>query len=419
MLQRLAAWCFLVPLVACSSAASDSDGTGEGDGTTTDASTTTTDASDASTTENDDESTSSTGDPAGSESSSTGAEPLEPAEMLLMDTVIFYDGYAETVDEPIPEGIVRLNNAVNAVKLTDTQLDLIQPNLEMQVLIGALCDNYDRIGSVNLAFTDKGAETYVPGEVMRLEVARFITPFMNKNYQPDTVPYDWNISHIASVLRDPAIREAYDIWFELDVFGVPYAANTEVSGCDGRNDVFRGWLALRTDSTAEEQVTDTLIPLAMKETFNDYQKGASDELGSTRKTVEFEVPEDQADARLVLITSNHGANAGGEEYSRREHFVYVDGDLALQYRPGRETCEPFREYNTQGNGIYGPTPRTDEEWQSFSNWCPGDVIDTRIIEWGPVSAGMHEFMIDVPDAEFADDQGNFPFSLFILGTRQG
>jgi hypothetical protein len=333
-----------------------------------------------------------------------------------MESVVYYDGYAEVVDEPVPEGILRLSNSVHAVKLTDDQLDQIQGNLEMQVLIGALCDNYDRIGSVNIAFTDKGAESYTLGEVDRIEVARFITPFMNKNHEPDTVPYEWDIDGVASILTDPEIRAAHDIWFELDVFGVPYAANDEVSGCAGRNDVFRGWLALRTDSTQEPQGFDTMVPLAMKETFNDFQKGASDEIGLTRKTLTIDIPEDVEHAQLVLITSNHGANQGGEEYSRRDHFVYLDGELALEYKPGRESCEPWRMYNTQGNGIYGSTPRTDEEWQSFSNWCPGDKIDTRIIEWGAVSAGEHEFVIEVPDAEFADDQGNFPFSLY-LQTR--
>jgi len=85
----------------------------------------------------------------------------------------------------------------------------------------------------------------------------------------------------------------------------------------------------------------------------------------------------------------------------------------LQYKPGRTSCEPFRPYNTQGNGIYGQFARADEEWQSFSNWCPGDVIDTRIVELGAVKAGAHEFVIDVPDATFAGGQGDFPFSLYV------
>lgn len=351
--------------------------------------------------------------------SSTGPVDLPPANLLLMESVIFYDGYAQTVDEPVPEGLVRLSNALYATRLTDEMLAVIQPNLQMQVLIGAMCDNYDRIGSVKLALVPKGARTYDPAQVDRLELTRFITPFMNKNIEPDTVPYEWDIDDVSAILTDPGLREQFDFWMELDVFGVPYAANTEVAGCAERNDVFRGWLALYTDDTDEPADFDVLVPLAVSEAFNNYQEGASDELGTTRKTLEVVIEQDVLDAQVVLITSNHGANAGGEEYERREHFVYLDGELALQYRPGRETCEPFREYNTQGNGIYGPSPRTPEQWQAFSNWCPGDVIDTRIIEWGPLSAGTHELVIDVPDAMFAGAQGNFPLSAYVQARSAG
>jgi hypothetical protein len=344
---------------------------------------------------------------------STGDEPLAPADFLLMDEVVFYDGYAELVDEPVPEGIVRLTNAINTVRLGDDQLAMIQPHLQLQVVIGALCDNYDRIGSVQLALVPKGATTYDPAAVTRLELARFITPFMDMNDSPDAVPYEWDIDNVSAILTDPAIQAEFDLWLELEVFGVPYAANTEIAGCAGRNDVFRGWLGLRTDSTVAPSPRDVLLPLGVKQAFNNYQDGASDRIGTTTKTLDITFETYVDDAQLVLITSNHGANAGGEEYNRRDHFVYVDGKLALQYKPGRDSCEPFRMYNTQGNGIYGPAPKSDEQWQSFSNWCPGDVIDTRIIEWGPVDAGPHEFVIDVPDAVFANGEGNFPFSLYV------
>ncbi len=401
--------CGAVISVLIGGCSSEPDGTSTG-GSTGDGGTDDTTAGVASTGADGGSSTTDTMEPDGS---TTEVAPLPPANLLLMESVIFYDGYAETVDEPVPEGIIRLSNSVHATRLTEEQLAVIQSNLQMQVLIGALCDNYDRIGSVQLALVPKGAETYDPAEVQRLELARFITPFMNKNKEPDTVPYEWDIDDVAPILRDPQLQAEYDFWMELDVFGVPYAANTEISGCEGRNDVFRGWLALYTDDTDEPSEYDVLVPLAVKESFNNYQEGASDEVGMTRKTIEITLDQDVEDAQLVLITSNHGANTGGEEYNRREHFVHVDGELALEYVPGRDSCEPFRMFNTQGNGIYGPSPRTDEEWQSFSNWCPGDVIDTRTIPWGSVAAGTHEFVIEVPDAVFADGQGNIPLSLYV------
>ncbi|XXX72414.1 peptide-N-glycosidase F-related protein [Sorangium sp. So ce134] len=339
--------------------------------------------------------------------------PREPEEIPVLENVVFYDGYAATVDEPVPDGVIRHNNSLVATRLTDELRAKVQTTLKVRVVVGARCDNYDRLGSVNLALVPKGAKTYVSGEVDRIEVARFVTPFMDMNKQPTTVPYEWEASNLVPILKDPDLLADHDFWFELSIFGVPYAANEEVAGCAGRNDTQLGSLLLYTDSAQEAQDFSVLLPLAIGEDFNNYATGASDKVGTTRKTVSFELPADTQNAQLVLITSNHGANQGGEEYIRREHHVYVDGELALQYKPGRTSCEPFRKYNTQSNGIYGRSPRSDAEWQSFSNWCPGDVIDTRIVPWGAASAGMHEFVIDVPDATFVDGQGNFPFSLYV------
>ncbi len=348
------------------------------------------------------------------ETDDTGPPP-EPVSLTLIEEVVFYDGYAGTVDEPVPEGIIRHSNALYATKLAGDDLDAIQSTLTMRVYIGALCDNYDRIGGVFLSLVPKGADTYDPAEVTRLEIARFITPFMNMNKKPDIVPYAFDLANLVPLIRDPAVQAEFDLWFELSVFGVPYAANAEVAGCEGRNDVFLGALLLDSDSTEEAPKLDFTAPLATYESLNNYQENATDELGSTRKTIDFELDEATEETQLVLITSNHGANQGGEEYSRREHYVGVDDKLVHQYKPGRETCEPFRVYNTQGNGIYGPSPKTDEQWQSFSNWCPGDVIDTRIIPLGAMSAGPHSFVIEVPDAVFANGEGNIPLSLYIQG----
>lgn len=344
---------------------------------------------------------------------------LAQTSIRLFDKILFYDGYAATVTHPVPAGVIRHRNDLYAVKITEQQLNSIGNSLELKVTIKAACDNYDRLGSVNLAFVPKGATTYTPANVKRIEIARYVTPFMNKNVKPDTVPYSYSINNIAKILKESTLSSVFDFWMELEVFGVPYAANTEVPGCAGRNDVFYGTLQLVTNSPVAAQSTTCILPLFFKTDFNNYQSGATDVIGKTVKTQTFKIDTVLTNASLFLITSNHGANSGGEEYNRRNHFVYLDNKQILTYKPGRTTCEPFRKFNTQANGIYGSSVKTDAQWQSFSNWCPGDIISIRKIDLGTLAAGNHTFKIEVPDAVFNEKQGNFPLSLYLQGTVPG
>ena len=359
---------------------------------------------------------------------SAKADNTKVDTLTLFNEATFYDGYLfdKNPDSLVSDGILRHSTSLYAVKLKPEQLALIGDSLCMDVFVKACCDNYDRIGNINLAFVPKGDTTYIPDSTTRIEIGRFITPFMNKNKQPDVVPYNYHIDYVANILRDQKILADYDIWVEFELFGVPYAANQQVAGCAGRSDVFKGTLKFSTWARHDDYVDrDVLVPICMKKpeyrggNLNNYNEQATDTLGKTVKTWHFTVPENVSDAQLVLITSNHGANSGGEEYNRRWHYVYVDDSLMLVYKPGRTTCEPFRKYNTQANGIYGYTKRSDETWQSFSNWCPGDVIDNRIISFGGFSAGDHTVRISVPEAVFADKQGDIPVSMFFQGVTEG
>ena len=363
----------------------------------------------------------------------------EHTTMRLFDEVVFYDGY-RVKDNPDKDkfkedGILRNYTYLYAVKMTPEQLDQFGDSIVMNVWVKACCDNYDRIGNINLAFVYKnGYDPY--NNITRIELGRFITPFMDKNKQPDTVPYSYRVDYLSSIFRDKDLRDSYDFWLEFELFGVPYAANEQIKGCAGRSDVFFGTLEFSTNTPAKG-LTDknVLVPIVIKKpeymanNLNNYNSIATDTLGKTVKTYSFYVPKDVTDGQIVLITSNHGANAGGEEYNRRWHYVYITGkdeagkfkdrDLVLTYKPGRTSCEPFRKYNTQGNGIYGWTKQSDEAWQSFSNWCPGDVIDNRIINLGAMKAGDYKLTISVPDAVFADKQGDIPVSAFFQGLTEG
>lgn len=347
--------------------------------------------------------------------------------MRLYDEAVFYDGYNSKIfgaDEN--DGIIRHANHLYSRKLSDQELDWMGSDLLMRVVIGALCDNYDRIGNINLAFVPKGQDGYVPEETTRIELGRFITPFMDKNKEPDEVPYEYKSDAMSLIFRDAALRSQYDYYIEFELFGVPYAANKQVEGCEGRNDVFRGTLEFECVSDAAPQVsTHRLIPIVMKRpefkggNLNNYSESGTDTIGTCTKTYTFEVEEDLDDARLTFILSNHGANSGGEEYVRRRHLIYFDGEVMLNYFPGGKSCEPYREYNTQGNGIYGKNPKEEKEWIRWNNWCPGDAIPIREINLGPLRKGEHKVMVRVPNAKFKDSQGDFPVSMYVQGVTEG
>lgn len=343
------------------------------------------------------------------------------------DKTVFYDGYNGNVfDKDLDDGITRHANYLYAKPLTDANLDWFGADVEMDVTINALCDNYDRIGNISIALVPKGEQTYDPYAVERIELARFITPFMNKNKWPDHVGYHYDANLISLIMRDKNLREKYDLWLEFEVFGIPYAANEQVSGCAGRNDVFAGTLTFTSYDDPAAAVTDhVLVPIVMKKpefkanNFNNYNENATDELGKAVKTYRFTVPEGGvSDSNITLIMSNHGANSGGEEYNPREHFIYLDGELLSTWINGK-SCEPWRYVNTQANGIYGTNKKTDAMWIKRSNWCPGDAIPTRVFGLGAMTAGEHEIKISVPDAVFKDQQGDFPVSMYFQGVTNG
>ncbi len=350
----------------------------------------------------------------------------------VYDETVYYDGYNDSIfDGHLDDGILRLRNSIYSRRLGDEQLALIGDSLRLDVVLGARCDNYDRIASFNLALVPKGESSYGYDEVERIEVARYITPFMNKNIMPDTVPYVYDIPGVALILRDARLREKYDLWLESDIFGIPYAAWQQVKGCDDdgtgkkRQDVFAVTASLATDEAKPLTSDNVLVPIYCRKqefhgdvNFNNHNERACDTLGITTRTWDFDVPEDCEDAKIVLINSNHGANAGGEEYNRRLHLVYYDGDIAMTFTPGGVSCEPFRVYNTQPNGIYGYS-RPESSWKQSSNWCPGQAIPIREIRLGAVKAGTHSIMIRVPDAVFNGKQGDFRPSMYFQGMKKG
>lgn len=338
----------------------------------------------------------------------------------VISQAVYYDGYAPTVSEPIPPGLIRLGNTRYTRKLTDTELNSFKAKIAMRVSIGALCDNYDRLGEVFLALVPKNQTTYTTDDVnvKRIEVGRYITPFMSKNRSPTEVPYTYDLSNLYNVFHDSALRSTYDIYMELDVFGVPYAAQTQVAGCSGRIDVFSGSLTFfSTDAGATPTAYNSLTPLLSYTRVNNYN--STDVPGETVRIVNFNLPNPVTDAHFVVISTPHGANSGGEEYIRRQNYTYIDDVQTLTYTPGGISCEPFRVYNTQGNGIYGATPKTFDDWTSWNNWCPGNSVPIRGFTLPNMTAGNHTLKHTIPTAVFNQQQGDVYLSVYMQSKSNG
>lgn len=356
-----------------------------------------------------------------------GTKAAAQTTISLYEDAVFYSMYEGVVSQPLPEGAQRNSNSSYGIKLTDDQIASLGSSLTLNVRAASLCDDYDRIGNVNLAFVPKGATSYVYNQVQRLEVGRFITPFMVPDGTTE-VPYTYDITQLLDVFKNTELSTTYDFWIEFEIYG--YQGSPTQGGavadypsiCTGRNDVYRGTLELVTNGTYVPK--DTYFEnLSFKYELKNYTLNGTDELGETVRSIGFNVDRKITNAMYYVITSNHGSGTNGEEYVRRQHNVYLDDVLKLQYTPGGVSCVPYRQYNTQPNCIYINCStgfyraNTAAAW-SWNNWCPGNKIPTRTADLGSLAAGDHTYKIDVPDAVFYGGDGYFPMSVYVMGTYE-
>jgi hypothetical protein len=363
----------------------------------------------------------------------------DPYTLTVFDQAVYYGMYDGLSTTPIPDGSLRLKNWCYSKKLTEEQINAIGNRLTINVTAEALCDDYDRIGNVNLAMVPKGttAYNYTDENIQRIEVGRFITPFMNNITRATTsaVPYTFEADNIARLLHDQNLYADYDFWFELEIYGHQGGESADQGGaqwdfrasglCRGRNDVYKGTLELVSENDPTIIQGDNYFKwLAYKFELKDYVEATesnnlgqgTDDIGETVRTIDFSFDEEVPNAKFYVVMSNHGANANGEEYRNRYHEIYLDNVQLLRYRPG-QNCEPFRSYNTMPNGVYGNSVRTEETWLTRS-WCPGARIETRVVDLGNLPSGPHEYKMDVPQAIFSGNDGYFPMSVYVQGYSE-
>lgn len=135
-------------------------------------------------------------------------------------------------------------------------------------------------------------------------------------------------------------------------------------------------------------------------------------------TAEITVPKGAKNARLYYITTGHGGHSGGDEFTRQQNLVFVDGQPALDFIPWRDDCASFRRFNP-GSGVWlikrnAPyigrrgeyeTKEIEESLASSdlsrSNWCPGSCIVPESVALPDLTPGTHKITVSIPNAQKA------------------
>ncbi len=135
---------------------------------------------------------------------------------------------------------------------------------------------------------------------------------------------------------------------------------------------------------------------------------------------EFTLPKNAKNVQLKYIVTGHGGHEGGDEFTKQENKILIDGKEILSFIPWRDDCASFRRFNpTSGVWLAKDTASYFDEKLgrynekvieeriassdlSRSNWCPGSDIVPITVKLPNTTAGKHKLTISIPNAQAAD-----------------
>jgi len=327
------------------------------------------------------------------------AQQKNATAIPLIKNVDFYDGYHKNIDVPVPQGLIKLDNTTYLKKLTHKERALVGDSLWVKEIVKAGCDNYDRIGRIELIAVPKG-KNFDDEMAQKFELLRIMTPFNYKTRQPDNVPYSANISVFTGLIKNQSL----DIWVLVDIFGSTGVGQKETFGCGGSFLTYSASVSFITEKSYQKN-SRSLYPLLCYYSLNG--KDTAD--GHNAKSQSFTLQHDVKSATLYLISSGHGAGKGGEEYNWRQHVIYLDGKPIMKLDVN-QNCVPYEIYNTRINGIYSSGHIAEER----RTWCPGAPVPIRTIELGALKAGTHSIKLVIPDANLLSTESTYYISEYVV-----
>ncbi|QFQ13150.1 N-glycanase [Pseudoprevotella muciniphila] len=135
--------------------------------------------------------------------------------------------------------------------------------------------------------------------------------------------------------------------------------------------------------------------------------------------VPFALPSTAKNVTLHYVTTGHGGQEGGDEFSPCENVISLDGNEVKRFTPWRNDCASFRRFNPS-TGVWlkqrdvqyigharGEHKIIEEPIASSdlsrSGWCPGSDVPPVNISLGTLVKGNHSLNIAIPKAQPMSD----------------
>lgn len=317
---------------------------------------------------------------------SSSEPPPEPETTLILDSAHISSRpdaeFYQRAETEVDFGQESVSQALLRVKLESPCFPFEQWSAE-QIPAGhnwpTLCDAFDRLIAVTLDAPSE-ADSAQPG----LELSRAVTPFGGPaTFETDVTDF---VNGLLGVHR---LRVDIGTWPDPD--GI-------VSGSEGE------WIVsvelVRQRGPLPRRVLAVTSLLAVTQT------------SSENASVAFTVPEGAGSGRIDYIATGHGGGPIGigcsgpaEEFCRRTHTLFVDGEAKDEFSPWRSDCTTLCTLvhhdasNVLADFDYcqeNPCGAVESVRAPRANWCPGSAVTPRsLTNLDGLAPGPHEFTSSV------------------------
>ena len=227
-----------------------------------------------------------------------------------------------------------------------------------------------------------------------IELMRFFTPFGvgNFNEKRPINNYNWEKQVVyKQEITDLIPKQEDEVW--IGVFIGNYDKGGHIVSLE--LDVYPG--ENKTDSTKINYIQPLFSTVNVME-------AEGQNYGKLFRTdtlkMEFEIPENTSDLKLLYTSTGHGGWETGDEFIPKLNQIFIDDKEIFKIIPWRTDCATYRLYNPASGNFSNGISSSD---LSRSNWCPGMLTPQEIVYLQNIKSGKHTLKVIIDQGE---NQGN-------------